>query len=403
MANKCPVHGLQKLMDDDYFATPYAAYERYAALHEQGTVHRTCLDDHGRVWLVTGHAEVYSALRDKRLARPREYTNGDFTSQRFPEGTSTGTIVTLDPPEHTRLKKMINFTFLPRNLETFRPRVHELVKARLDAIEAAGGGDLVSDYAAILPITIVCDVLGIADEHRQGLKKWADLAFGSDDETNAQVRGNMSQMLNKIREQKTAEPGDDLFSYWIHAKNADGEPELDIYQVMALALLTMLGGYDTTSGMISRGALALLDSPETLERLRKDPDLFDEAVEELLRRNGSVHHGFRRFATEDLEIDGTKINKGDTVLLHLTAAGNDPKRFPDPQVLDLDRADKAHVAFGGGPHFCSGSELARMEVTIALRELFTRFPNIKLAVPPESLKVRTSPLLPALVSLPVTV
>ncbi|MBQ1074753.1 cytochrome P450 [Micromonospora sp. C31] len=403
MANKCPVHGHRKLMDDDYFANPYAAYERYATLHEQGTVHRTCLDDHGQVWLVTGHAEVYSALRDKRLARPREYSNGDFTSHRFPEGSATGTIVTLDPPEHTRLKKMINFTFLPRNLETFRPRVHELVAARLDAIEAAGGGDLVGDYAAILPITIVCDVLGIPDEYRKNLKEMADLAFGSDDETNAQVRSTMSKIMNEIRQQKTAEPGDDLFSYWIHARNADGEPELDPYQVMALALLTMLGGYDTTSGMISRGALALLDDPDTLERLRKDPDLFDEAVEELLRRNGSVHHGFRRFATEDMEIDGTKIGKGDTVLLHLTAAGNDPKRFPDPRVLDIDRVDKAHVAFGGGPHFCSGSELARMEVIIALRELFTRFPNIKLAVPPESLKVRHSPLVPALVSLPVTV
>ncbi|MEU6078882.1 cytochrome P450 [Micromonospora sp. NPDC047074] len=403
MANKCPVHGLTKLMDNDYFATPYAAYERYAAMHEQGTVHQTCLDDHGRVWLVTGHAEVHAALRDKRLARPREYSNGDFTTERFPQGAVTGTIVTLDPPEHTPLKKMVNSTFLPRKLDAFRPRVHELVRARLDAIEAAGGGDLVDDYAAVLPITIVCDVLGVPDEHREELKKWADLAFGTDDETNAQVRGNMSRLLNSIREQKTAEPGDDLFSDLIHAKNADGEPELEVFQILSMALLTVLGGYDTTSGMISRGALALMDNPETLERLRKDPDLFGEAVEELLRRNGSVHHAFRRFATEDMEIDGTKINKGDTVLLHLTAAGNDPKRFPDPQLLDIDRTDKGHMAFGGGPHFCSGSELARMEVTIALRELFTRFPDIKLAVPRESLRVRTSPLVPALLSLPVTV
>ncbi|MGK5522669.1 cytochrome P450 family protein [Micromonospora sp. URMC 107] len=403
MANKCPAHGHQMLMDDDYFASPYAAYELYASLHEKGTVHRTCLDDHGPVWLVTGHAEVYAALRDKRLARPREYSNGDFTSTRFPEGEATGTIVTLDPPEHTRLKKMINFTFLPRNLETFRPRVHQLVEARLDAIEAAGGGDLVEDYAAILPITIVCDVLGIREEYRKDLKHWADLVFSGDNETNAMVRTKMSHFMNMVREEKTKEPGEDLFSYWIHAKNADGEPELNVYQVMALALLTMLGGYDTTAGMIGRGALALLDNPETLERLRKDPDLFDVAVEELLRKHGSVHHGFRRFATEDLEIDGTKIAKGETVLLHLTAAGNDPKRFPDPEVLDIDREDKGHVAFGGGPHFCSGSELARMETTIALRQLFTRFPNIRLAAPRESLKVRRSPLVPALVSLPVTV
>ncbi|MEU6078273.1 cytochrome P450 [Micromonospora sp. NPDC047074] len=385
MASRCPVHGLTKLMDDDYFATPYVANERYAAMHEQGTVHRTCMDDHGRVWLVTGHAQVYTALRDKRLARPREYSNGDFTSQRFPEGTPTGTIVTLDPPQHTRLKKMINFTFLPRNLETFRPRIQELVAARLDALEAAGGGDLVGDFGAVLPITIVCDVLGIPDEYRKDLKRMADLGFGSDDETNAQLRADMLEMLEVIRSQKAAEPTEDLFSYWIHTRDDDGNPMLTVEQVLVLAALTMLGGYDTTAGMISRGALALLDNPETLQRLRQDPDLFGEAVEEMLRRNPSVHHAFRRFATEDMEIDGTKINKGDTVVLHVAAAGNDPRRFPDPDVFDIDRPDKAHLVFGGGPHFCAGAELARMEVTIALRELFTRFPDIRLAVPRESL------------------
>ncbi|MEH1101794.1 cytochrome P450 family protein [Micromonospora sp. CPCC 205561] len=403
MANKCPVHGHQELVDDDYFSSPYAPYDLYAALHEQGTVHRTCLDGHGQVWVVIGHAEVYSALRDKRLARPREYSNGDFIGQRFPEASSTGTIVTLDPPEHTRFKKMVNAAFLPRNLEKFRPRIHEVVTARLDAIAAAGGGDLVEDYAAVLPITIVCDVLGVPDEYRTKLKRWADQTFTGDDETNGQVRTEMAQVMNLIREQRTAEPGDDLISHWIHAKNADGEPELDAFQVVAMSVLTLIAGYDTTSGMISRGALALLDEPATLARLREDPALFDAAVEEMLRRNGSVHHGFRRFATEDLEIDGTKIGKGETVLLYLTAAGNDPRRFPDPQVLDIDRSDKAHVAFGGGPHFCSGSELARMETIIALRELFTRFPDIRLAVPRESLTVRRSPLLPALASLPVLV
>lgn len=403
MVSRCPVHGLEKLMDADYFASPYAANERYAVMHERGTVHRTCLDDHGRVWLVTGHAEVYSALRDKRLARPREYSNGDFTSERFPEGTPTGTIVTLDPPDHTRLKKMINFTFLPRNLETFRPRIQELVAGRLDALEAAGGGDLVGDYGAILPITIVCDVLGIPDEYRTDLKRMADLGFGSDDETNAQLRADMLQMLDEIRRRKTAEPTEDLFSYWIHTKDADGTPVLNVEQVLVLAALTMLGGYDTTAGMISRGALALLDDPETLERLRRRPELFDAAVEEMLRKNPSVHHAFRRFATEDMEIDGTRIGKGDTVLLHVAAAGNDPRRFADPQVFDIDRADKTHLVFGGGPHFCAGAELARMEVTIALRELFLRFPDIALAAPRESLKLRAYPFIPALLSLPVTV
>ncbi|MEU7864953.1 MULTISPECIES: cytochrome P450 [Actinomycetes] len=390
-------------MDADYFATPYAPSERFVALHERGAVHQTCLDDHGRVWLVTGHAEVFAALRDKRLARPREYSNGDFASHRFPEGTPTGTIITLDPPEHTPLKKMVNFTFLPRHLETFRPRIHAVVAMLLDKFEANGGGDLVEDYAAIVPITIVCDVLGLPERFRKNLKQWADLGFGSDDETNVKIRESMLGMLEEVRQQKTAEPSEDLFSYWIHYRDADGKPVLNPQQLLIMAALTILGGYDTTAGMISRGALALLDSPETLERLQRDPDLFPEAIEELLRRNGSVHHGFRRFATEDMEIDGRKINKGDTVLLHLTAAGNDPKRFPDPQVLDIDRADKGHVAFGGGPHFCAGAELARMEINIALRELFTRFPDIKLAVPQESLKLRAYPFIPGIVSLPVTV
>ncbi|WP_433390798.1 cytochrome P450 family protein [Micromonospora sp. KLBMP9576] len=403
MADKCPVHGHEMLLDDDYYASPYAPYALYASLHREGPVHRTCLDDNSPVWLVTGYDEVHAGLRDRRLARPREFANDDFTTKRFPEGEATGTIVTTDPPEHTRLKRMVNFTFLPRNVETFRPRVHELVNTRLDEIEAAGGGDLVEDYAAALPITIICDVLGIPDNYRKELKHWADLAFGGDDATNAVTREQLSKFVNEVRMQKAQEPGTDLMSYWIHAKNADGEPELSVFEVMSLALLTLLGGYDTTAGMISRGALALLDNPETLARLREDPDLFDVAVEEMLRMYGSVHHGFRRFATEAMEIGGTRIGKGDTVYLHLTAAGNDPKRFADPHVLDIDRADKAHLAFGGGAHFCSGSELARIETTVALRTLFTRFPDIKLAAPRDSLKLRHSPLMPALMHLPVTV
>lgn len=403
MANKCPVHGHEMLLDDDYYADPYAPFALYAALHKEGPVHRICLDDNSPVWLVTRYAEVHAGLRDKRLARPREYANEDFTTKRFPEGEATGTIVTTDPPEHTRLKKMINFTFLPRNVETFRPRVHELVDGLLDEIEANGGGDLVEDFSAVLPITIICDVLGIPLEYRGELKRWVDLSFGADDETNAVTREQLAGFVNEVRKQKAAEPGTDLLSYWIHAKREDGEPELSVFEVMSLALLTLLGGYDTTAGIISRGALALLDNPDALDRLREDPDLFDVALEELLRMYGSVHHGFRRFATEDMEIAGTRINKGDTVYLHLTAAGNDPERFADPQLFDLDRADKAHMAFGGGPHFCSGSELARIEATVALRALFTRFPNIKLAAPRESLDLRRSPLMPALNHLPVTV
>ncbi|MEV0902711.1 cytochrome P450 [Actinoplanes sp. NPDC049802] len=389
--------------DDEFLQGPYSVYERYAAMHAEGKVHRICLEDQSPVWVVTGYDEVHAGLRDRRLARPREYANEDFVTTRFPEGEATGTIVTTDPPEHTRLKKMINFAFLPRNIETFRPRVHELVSAQLDALEAAGGGDLVDDYAAILPITIVCDVLGIPEEYRKELKHWADRAFGGDDATNVVVREQLSRFVNEVRKQKTEEPGEDLMSYWIHAKNADGEPELTVFEVMSLALLTLLGGYDTTAGIISRGALALIDHPEQLDRLRREPALFDVALEELLRMHGSVHHGFRRFATEDMEIAGTRIAKGDTVFLHLTASGNDPGRFPDPGALDIDRADKAHMAFGGGPHYCSGAELSRLEASIALRELFLRFPNIKLAADRESLRVRHSAFMPSLEHLPVTV
>ncbi|WP_309116646.1 cytochrome P450 [Saccharothrix sp.] len=404
MTDKCPVHGHEMPLDDDYYASPYAPYALYAALHREGPIHRICLDDQDPAWIVTGYAEVHAGLRDKRLARPREYANPKtFTTKRFPEGEATGTIVTTDPPQHTRLKRMVNFTFLPRNVDTFRPRVDEIVDARLDAIEAAGGGDLVNDYAAVLPITIICDVLGIPENYRAELKHWCDLAFGGDEQINATTREKLSMFVNDVRKQKAENPTDDLLSYWVHAKNADGEPELTVFEVMSLALLTLLGGYDTTAGMISRGALALLDNPEALERLRANPDEFEVAVEELLRMHGSVHHGFRRFATEDLEIGGTKVSAGDTVYLHLTAAGNDPKKFPDPQKFDLDRPDKSHMAFGGGAHFCSGSELARIEVVTALRKLFTRFPNIKLAADPKTLRLRNSPLLPAVMHLPVTV
>jgi len=399
MVDKCPVHGHDMLLNAEYYRNPYALYDK---LHEEGTVHRICLADEVPVWLVTRFADVHAGLRDQRLARAKEYAGPDFTTKRFPEGGPTGALPTSDPPEHTRLKQWVTHAFSPRKVRKYEPWVHGLVDEQLDRFAERGGGDLVDDYGAVIPITVISEILGIPHKFRVKLKTWADLMFGSDEETNLETLKELQSAMTEILKSKKEDPGDDLISEWMHTDFEEGKA-LTPWQMVSMATFTLLAGFDTTMSMISRGALALMEEPEVLAKLRANPDLYPRALEELLRMFGSVHHGFRRFAVEDVEIAGTRIAKGDTVLLHLAAAGRDPSRHEQPNVLDLDRPNQAHLAFGGGPHYCSGAELGRMETVIALEKLFTRFPDIALAVPRDELRFRHSPLVPALLSLPVTV
>lgn len=394
------MHGHDMPFDDEYWHAPF---DLYARLHEQGPIHRVCLPDGIPVWLVTGYAEVREALRDDRLARHRKYANADYTNDLPPEGLPESRLVMEDPPEHTKTRRLVNFAFVPRRMELLRPKIHELVDDLLDDVEAKGANgavvDLVDAFCAPLPITVICDLIGVPEEERVYIREWGERVF-----THNLVNpmGIGEAMARALVERRT-NPKDDLLTLWAQVTDDEGNllPPEDLSH---MGIIMFAAGYDSTMGMLACSSIALMERPDYAKRLANaDPDELKRLMEEMFRMYSPTQRGFRRFAKEDLTIAGQKISAGDTVLLSIGAADRDPKKFPNPNELDFDRTENQHVVFGRGPHHCPGSELARIENGIALQQLFRRFPNMKLAVPLDELQWRESTLIRLPVALPVTV
>lgn len=400
MADKCPVHGNNMPFDEDYWHAPFDIYE---LLHKQGPVHRVCLPDGIPVWLVTGYDEVYDALRDQRLARHRKHAGPDYTNDLPPEGLAQSRLVMEDPPDHTKSRRLVNFGFVPRRMHLLKPKIHELVDTLLDDIEAKGGGgqvvDLMDTFCAPLPITVICDLVGVPEDERVHVREWGELVF-SHSLVNPQGIG---EAMARALVARRTEPKDDLLTVWAEVTDDDGNllPPEDLSH---MALIMFAAGYDSTMGMLSCSTLELMQRPDDAARLANaDETELHRIMEEMFRMYSPTQRGFRRFAREDLEIAGEQISAGDTVLLSIGAADRDPTRFPNANELDFDRTDNKHLVFGRGPHACPGAELARIENGIALQKLFQRFPNITLAVPETELPWRESTLIRLPLSLPVTI
>ncbi|MDQ3788857.1 MAG: cytochrome P450 [Actinomycetota bacterium] len=401
MAGKCPLHGLEQPLDDAYFANPYATYAR---LNEAGPVHRFCLPDGIPVWAVTSYDEVREWLRDQRLARHRSFANEDYTNDVPPEGVPVAPLVMEDPPEHGHTRRLVNYAFMPKRVAQLRDKIDGLVSDLLDNLAEAGADgkvvDLAGMFCAPLPIVMVSEMLGVPKESWDDVRRWTDDIFGRVDEGNYEAKVGFANLLRGLIAERTAEPRDDLISVWAQATDMNGEV-IPAEMVMLLILSIYTGGFDSTLGALAASAIDLMNHPQHAAEFVAKPELVPAAVEELLRRNGSVHRGFRRFAREEVEIAGHKIGLGDTVMLYVAAADRDPKHFPDPDVMDFNRPPHQHIAFGRGPHVCPGAELARLEIRIGLHALFSRFPGIRLAVPEEELEWRTSTFIRVPKSLPV--
>ena len=400
MPDKCPMHGNSMPFDDDYWHAPFDIYNE---LHARGPVHRVCLPDGIPVWLVTGYSEVYDALRDQRLARHRKYANEDYTNNLPPEGLAEARLVMEDPPDHTKSRKLVNHGFVPRRMRLLKPKMEQLVSDLLDDVEAKGADgaivDLMDTFCAPLPITVICDLVGVPDDERVHVREWGELVF-SHNLVNPQGIG---EAMARALVARRTDPKDDLLTVWAEVADDDGNllPPEDLSH---MALIMFAAGYDSTMGMLSCSTLALMQQPEKAKRLADaDEDELHKIMEEMFRMYSPTQRGFRRFAREDLEIGGQHIAAGDTVLLSIGAADRDPNAFACPNDLDFDRTQNKHLVFGRGPHACPGAELARIENGIALQQLFRRFPNIELAVPEDELPWRESTLIRLPLSLPVLV
>jgi cytochrome P450 len=377
----------------------------FARLRESGPVALVRMPERGRSWIITSYADVRMALTDPRLAKDVHRWPGGAKFRASEAVNCHAHMLNSDPPQHTRLRRIVQKAFTQRRAAQLRPRAEEIAAGLLDKMAGARGGviDLIDAYARPVPVTVLCELLGIPVADR-GWISVAVLDYGNPEESERVTR-ELAGYFTGLIAAKRAEPRNDLLSALVRiADNVDeasDEDGMSSTELLSTVFQLVMAGFDTTVNLIASGTLALLTHPEEMARLRNDPSLLTAAVEELLRFTNPVNHATERFTTEELTIGEVVIPAGEWVLNAITAANRDPAQFTDPDRLDLGRDTSGHVAFGYGVHYCLGAPLARMEAEVALGALLARFPALSLAVSPEDLRWRPVTLMNGLESLPV--
>ncbi len=384
---------------------PYPLYQR---LRAEDPVHRSVLG----FWVLTRHADVLAVLRDPRMSRdPRrserlERLRSSFeVDELLTAEEAAPSMLFVDPPDHTRLRTLVNKAFTPAAVERLRPRVEAIVAGLLDRVAGVGAMDVVDDLAYPLPVTVICELFGVPEGDRDRFRAWSrgmvrllDPLVAADAlERALQARLALRGYLGALIAERRAHPTGDLLTALIAAE--DQGRQLSEAELVSMCVLLLVAGHETTVNLIANGMLALLRQPEARARLQAEPALVASAVEELLRYDSPVQFTSRH-ALADLDIGDRRVRAGETVVAVLGAANRDPAQFPDPDRLDLARAPNRHVAFGGGIHFCLGAPLARMEARIAIPALLARLPGLELG--PQPPVRRDTVTLRGLASLPVT-
>ncbi|MFF5453208.1 cytochrome P450 [Streptomyces sp. NPDC012950] len=393
------------------FATdPYPAY---AWLREHAPVHRTTLPSGVEAWLVTRYADARQALADQRLSKnpahhdesPHAKGKTGIPGERKAELMTH--LLNIDPPDHTRLRRLVSKAFTPRRVAEFAPRVQELTDRLIDGFAEKGSADLIHEFAFPLPIYAICDLLGVPEEDQDDFRDWAGMMIrhgggprGGVARSVKKMRGYLAELIHRKREA----PGDDLISGLIKA--SDHGEHLTENEAAAMAFILLFAGFETTVNLIGNGLYALLRNPVQRGLLQDslaagETGLLETGIEELLRYDGPVEMATWRYATRALTIGGQEIPAGDPVLVVLAAADRDPERFDGPDVLDLARRDNQHLGYGHGIHYCLGAPLARLEGQAALATLLTRLPDLRLAADPAELRWRGGLIMRGLRTLPV--
>jgi cytochrome P450 len=383
----------------ELFTDPHTAYAR---LREAGPVHRIIGPDRLPVWIVTRYADVRQLLADPRLSLDKTHRlPGNYRGFSLPAALDAN-LLNMDPPDHTRIRRLVAQAFTPGHIERMRPSIQFLADRLLDSVADRGHADLVAEFAVPLPITVICDLLGVPGDSRLDFRAWTDALVAPDPADPDRAKHAVAAMLAyfpQLMADKRRMPGNDLLSDLVNVR--DGSDRLTEDELTSLAFLILSAGYENTVQLIGTAVLALLDHPEQLAALRDDPAKIEGAVEEFARFDGPTLLAIRRFPVEDVEIDGVTIPAGETVMLSLASANRDPARFRDPDHLDVDRRDGGHLALGHGIHYCVGAPLARLETQIAVSTLLRRFPALELDVPRDELRWRPSMRARGLVALPV--
>jgi cytochrome P450 len=390
----------------EYLDDPYSTWR---AMREERPVRPVIMPRGLRVWLVTRYADVRAALADPKLAKDYRRLDGLFarhhTENLDPEandGTLGAHMLNSDPPDHERLRRLVNKAFTARRIEQLRPRIQQITDGLLDSM--SGDVDLLDAFAFPLPITVICDLLGMSTDGADDFRRWTTLLLGAGgpDVEPAEVgraEQSMVKALVDLTAAKRAHPGDDMLSALVQARDADDR--LSEAELTATAFLLLVAGHETTVNLIGNGMLALLEHPEQLAALRADLSLLPGAIEEMLRYQGPLRHATMRYTAAATEVGDVVIPADELVMLSVASANRDGVRFTEPDGLDIRRDPGGHLAFGHGIHYCLGAPLARLEAQIAFTGLLTRFPGLELAVPADELRWRPGNLIRGLAELPV--
>lgn len=389
---------------------PFDPPAALGSLHETAPVSRVDLNNGARAWLVTGYEQARFVLSDNRFSSDtvRRRSAMDLRPDEVdaPPGPvdaprQDGMFVFMDPPEHTRLRRLLIGQFTVRRMQALESRIREIAVERVEAMRAAGTeADLVPAFALPLPSLVICELLGVAYADRAEFGKHTAISLNltRSEAERAEASGALYRFMNELVEHKRRQPADDLLSGLAHG---DAEPPLTHQELVDIAIVLLGAGHETTANMLALGTFALLEHPDQLAAVRADPTVLDNGVDELLRHLSIIHIGPTRIATEDVTIGDTAIEAGDTVLVSVPQANRAAGHWPAPERLDLTRPRTPHLAFGHGIHQCLGQQLARAELRVGLAELVTRLPGLRLATPAERVPLRTDMLIFGVHSLPV--
>jgi cytochrome P450 PksS len=381
----------------------------FARLRAEAPAYRLTLPTGETAWLITRYDDVVAVLKDDRFVKdtanaltPEQHAARPWFRKMFKQFKRN--MLDLDPPDHTRLRALVHKAFTPRLVEQMRERIQRLTDELLDAAGGRGHADLIRDYALPLPSTVIAEMLGVPVEDRHAFHRWSHALVSAASSTWRMVRAVPSawaliRYVRRIIKKRRADPGDDLISALARAEEAGDTLSED--ELLAMVVLLLIAGHETTVNLIGNGTLALLEHPDQLERLRNDPGLIRPAVEELLRFASPVETTTERFAREDVTIAGVTIPRGDMVFPVVASANRDERQFTNPDALDLGREPNRHLSFGLGAHFCLGASLARLEGQVAIGTLLRRAPDLRLAVAPAALRWRGGLVLRGLAALPV--
>ncbi|MFC7439814.1 cytochrome P450 family protein [Laceyella putida] len=384
------------------------AYEIYQELRQTSPVYPVEMPNGTRGWLITRYEDVVAALKDPRFMKNGRAVLGDEYKEKFYVSEETHLLthhmLAMDPPDHTRLRGLVQKAFSPRLVADLEGRIEEIAKELLDAMEGKAGVDLIEDYAFPLPIIVICEMLGIPAEDRLKFRDWSNVIVDSSNQAEQMRRAvpKIREFIEYLRElfvERRRDPKDDLISGLVHAQEEGNK--LSETELLAMVFLLIVAGHETTVNLIGNGVLALLENPDQLSLLKQKPECIHTAVEELLRYYSPVELATNRWVSEDLQWHGQQIKKGDLIIVCLASANRDPNQFNEPDRLDITRKPNPHVAFGQWIHHCLGAPLARLEAKVAIPALFERFPHLALGVPREELAWRSSYLMRGLHQLPV--